>query len=123
MKTRRLRRRAALAVAGTVAAAAVATATAPIGSAQLYYGAIAYAPNGAAGTAWDWPSRPAAERNAVEICGWTSCKVLSAFVGCGAVAYDGTTFQGGTGRTLALAQLDALGRLGGGWIDTWACNS
>ena len=123
MSTRNIRRRAALAVAGTAAAVALSTVTAPMGHADLYFGAIAYAPNGAAGTAYDWPSRPTAEQGSLDACGYSDCKVLSSFSQCGAVAYDGNVFQGGTGPTLALAEGDALARIGsGGWIDSWACN-
>jgi hypothetical protein len=122
MSTRNIRRRAVLAVAGTAAAVALSTLTAPVGNAELSYGAIAYAPNGSVGTALDWSSRPVAEQGSLDACGYDDCKVLSSFSQCGAVAYDGNAFQGGTGPTLAAAEGDAMGRLGGGWIDSWACN-
>jgi hypothetical protein len=122
MSARNIRRRAALAVAGTAAAVALSTLTAPMGHADLFYGAIAYAPNGSVGTAYDFPSRPIAEQGALDACGQGDCKVLSGFSQCGAVANDGNAFQGGTGPTLAAAEGDALSRLGDGWIDSWACN-
>jgi hypothetical protein len=115
-------RRAAILAAAPVLAATALAAGVPNANAALYYGAISYAPNGAGASTWNYPTRSDAEQSSLDYCGYTSCKVLSSFSNCGAVAYDGTQFYGGTGRTLALAQLDALSNLGGGWIDEWACN-
>lgn len=66
--------------------------------------------------------RAAAEATAVKSCGYSDCKVLTSFTACGAVAANDRAYQGGVGPTLAAAMKDALTKLGGGYIDTWACN-
>ncbi|WP_031734773.1 DUF4189 domain-containing protein, partial [Mycobacterium tuberculosis] len=86
------------------------------------YGAIAYSGNGSWGRSWDYPTRAAAEATAVKSCGYSDCKVLTSFTACGAVAANDRAYQGGVGPTLAAAMKDALTKLGGGYIDTWACN-
>jgi hypothetical protein len=124
------RRRFSVTVASIATAAAVAagmaegmaTALAPAAGAADNYGAIAYSGNGSWGRAWDYPTRPAAEATAVKSCAYNDCKVLTSFSDCGAVAANGRAFQGGVGPTLSAAMKDALGKLGGGYIDTWACN-
>lgn len=68
------------------------------------------------------PTRAAAEATAVKSCGYSDCKVLTSFTACGAVAANDRAYQGGVGPTLAAAMKDALTKLGGGYIDTWACN-
>nr|VTP03929.1 hypothetical protein BIN_B_05311 [Mycobacterium riyadhense] len=135
--TTTLRRQAALALATLTAAAAMAvTLSAPAGATgngalpalpplpqAIRYGAIAVAPNtGAVGKSWRHRTRADAQYAALRKCGVTSCKVLSSFTRCGAVAHDGSNHQGGTGPTRARAENDAIARLGGGWIVTWACN-
>jgi hypothetical protein len=82
----------------------------------------AYAINGAGASVWDYPTRADAEQTALDYCGYTSCKVLSTFKDCGAVAFDGSNLQGGYGPTLSSAIADAKSRLPGGSIDSWACN-
>lgn len=62
------------------------------------------------------------EATAVKSCGYSDCKVLTSFTACGAVAANDRAYQGGVGPTLAAAMKDALTKLGGGYIDTWACN-
>lgn len=117
-----LRRRFAVAVAGvaTAAATTVTLAPAPANAADVY-GAIAYSGNGSWGRSWDYPTRAAAEATAVK--SWLpDCKVLTSFTACGAVAANDRAYQGGVGPTLAAAMKDALTKLGGGYIDTWACN-
>jgi Domain of unknown function (DUF4189) len=118
MMTRR--RRYTVAVGAT--AAALSVALAPGAGAADQYGAIAYSSNGSWGRAWDYPTRPAAEATSVKNCAYPDCKVLTSFTDCGAVATNGRSFQGGVGATLAAAMKDALTKLGGGSIDTWACN-
>ncbi|GAA4055141.1 DUF4189 domain-containing protein [Actinomadura miaoliensis] len=90
------------------------------------YGAIAVAPNGAVGKAWDYDSAAAARRRALNECPSSGCKVLTTFVnGCGAVAYNSRTnkYWGGSGATRAAAQRDAISNAGGGrWI-TWVCTT
>lgn len=117
-----LARRAALLAAGLAAAATLSTVATPQAEAALYYGAIAYATNGAGASVWDYPSRADAEQTALNYCGYSSCKVLSSFKDCGAVAFDGSNLQGGYGPTLSAAIRDAKSRLPGSWIDSWACN-
>ena len=41
---------------------------------------------------------------------------------CGVVAHDGANYRGGVGTTRSVAESNAVTRLGGGWIVTWACN-
>lgn len=115
-------RRAAAAAAAVVAASTLSVIETAPAQAASYWGAIAYSPDGSWGRAWDYPTASEAGQAAVNECGYTDCKVLSQFPNCGAVAYDGHAYQGGTGPTLAAAQARALRLLGGGWIDTWACN-
>lgn len=88
----------------------------------IHYGAIAYAPSGASGKAWHQRTPARAAQVALEQCGQKSCKVISRFKQCGAVAYDGSNYQGGVGLTRRAAEDDAMNRLGGGWIVNWACN-
>ncbi len=116
------RRRSAGTVASVAAAAAVLLALAPVAGADGEYGAIAYSSNGSWGRAWDYPTRAAAEATAVKSCAYSDGKVLTSFTDCGAVAANGKAFQGGVGPTLSAAMKDALTKLGGGYIDTWACN-
>lgn len=117
------------ALVATVAAASVAggiqVAAAPTAGAAPYnFGAIAVAGNGATGRSWDYGSRAAAERVALNSCGWSSCRVLASFAnGCGAVAQTRTRFQGGTGRSLYAAQRSAISLSGGGSIKAWQCTS
>ncbi|BDD81166.1 hypothetical protein TPB0596_09290 [Tsukamurella pulmonis] len=107
-------------VAGGIQIAAAPTA----GAAAYNFGAIAVASNGATGRSWDYPSRAAAERAALNSCGWGSCRVLASFAnGCGAVAETRTSFQGGTGRSLYAAQRSATSLAGGGFIKVWVCTS
>ncbi|GAB7145004.1 DUF4189 domain-containing protein [Mycobacterium riyadhense] len=86
------------------------------------YGAIAVADNGAIGKAWRHRSRTDADQAALRQCGSPGCKVVSRFIGCGAVAHDGSVYHGGIGSTRPAAEQNAMTRLGGGWIVTWACN-
>ncbi|KPN45923.1 DUF4189 domain-containing protein [Mycobacterium intracellulare] len=88
----------------------------------IRYGAIAYAPNGSWGRTRDYAFRAQAEQVALEKCGRKDCKLVITFQRCGAVAYDGSTYQGGSGFALSVAENDALERLGGGKIVNWACN-
>lgn len=88
----------------------------------LRYGAIAYAPSGAHGKSWRYSTRADAQNAALNMCGVPSCKVLSSFARCGAVAYDGSAYHGGTGRTRRMAEEDATDRLGGGSIVASVCN-
>ena len=116
------RRRFTVAVASAATAAAIAVALAPTAGAADMYGSIAYSGNGSWGRAWDYPTPAAAQSDAVKSCGYSDCKVLTTFTGCGAVAYNGNTYQGGHGPSLSAAMNSALSQLGGGWIDTWVCN-
>jgi len=88
----------------------------------IRYGAIAYAPNGSWGRTHGYTFRARAEQVALEQCGVEDCKLVVSFSRCGAVAYDGSTYQGASGFTLDLAENDAMNRLGGGKIINWACN-
>lgn len=127
-------RRAALGVAGLAAVAATSVALVATAGAhdvsipelpippRIYYGAIAYAPTGEVGIARRKVSSSLAEVTAMQQCGVNGCKVLSSFTRCGAVAYNGAKYQGGTGYTRAAAEQDALNSLGGGRIVIWACN-
>ncbi|OBI78387.1 DUF4189 domain-containing protein [Mycobacterium asiaticum] len=116
------RRRLAHAVARVAAAAAVTVALAPTAEAADTYGAIAYSANGSWGRSHAYPTKAAAEATAVKSCGYSDCKVLTTFTACGAVAAKDREYQGGTGPDLSAAMKDALSKLSGGYIDTWACN-
>jgi Domain of unknown function (DUF4189) len=120
--TPRISRRRRLAVAVASVAAATAMTLAPEASADDQHGAIAYSGNGSWGRAWDYPTKAAAEATAVKSCGYSDCKVVTSFTACGAVAANGKAFQGGVGPDLSSAMKDAIAKLGGGYIDTWACN-
>ncbi|OBJ49805.1 DUF4189 domain-containing protein [Mycobacterium asiaticum] len=116
------RRRLASAVARVAAAAAVTVALAPTAQGADTYGAIAYSANGSWGRSHAYPTKAAAEATAVKSCGYSDCKVLTTFTACGAVAAKDREYQGGTGPDLSAAMKDALSKLSGGYIDTWACN-
>jgi hypothetical protein len=118
------RRRFAVAVAAMTTAAATTVALAPETGADGNWGAIAYAHSGAWGRAQDYPTQNAAQATAVNSCGYSDCRVLVTFTGCGAVAANGWRYQGGTGDNLNAAMQDALNKIGRrrGWIDSWACN-
>jgi hypothetical protein len=124
MEMTAFQRRAAVALLSMAAATAMSTALAPAATADGYVGAIAYSRGGGMyGRAWDAPTKAAAVSAAMSACGYTDCQVLVTFTNCGAIAYDAAgDRQGGFGPTLGAAEQDALNRLGGGWIDTWACN-
>lgn len=121
MKTSIRRRRAAVAVA-RVAAAALAVTLAPAAQAADSYGAIAYSTNGSWGRSHAYPTKAAAEATAIKSCGYSDCKVLTTFTACGAVAAKDHEYQGGVGPDLSAAMKDAMRKLSGGYIDTWACN-
>ncbi|NMD55048.1 MULTISPECIES: DUF4189 domain-containing protein [Tsukamurella] len=111
------------AVATASVAGGVQVAVAPAANAAVNWGAIAVAGNGATGRAWDYPTRAAAERAALNSCGWRTCKVLATFAnGCGAVAENRTTYRGYTGPTLRAAQNGALS-LPGSRIKAWQCTT
>jgi Domain of unknown function (DUF4189) len=122
MTTITRRRRLAMAIAGVATATATTISPAPAAHGAELWGAIAYAFSGAWGRAQDYATKPAAEGAALRACGYSDCKVLTSFTGCGAVAANGFVRQGGFGPTLAAATNDALVKIGGGWIDSWACN-
>jgi Domain of unknown function (DUF4189) len=87
-----------------------------------YHGAIAVAPDGSVGKAWRHKSKALAKQRALTLCGADTCTVVSSFTRCGAVAHDGATYRGGVGTTRSVAEANAVTKLGGGWIVTWACN-
>lgn len=120
MTTRR--RRLAVATARAAAAAAVTVALAPTAAAADSYGAIAYSANGSWGRSHAYPTKAAAEATAVKSCAYPDCKVLTTFTACGAVAAKDHEYKGGVGADLSAAMKDALSKLSGGYIDTWACN-
>ncbi|ORB83422.1 hypothetical protein B1987_24160 [Mycobacterium kansasii] len=109
-------------IIATIATAATTSALAPAAHATDSYGAIAYSGNGSWGRSWAYPTKAAAEATAVKSCGYSDCKVLTSFTACGAVAAKDRDYKGGTGPNLSAAMKDALGKLDGGYIDTWACN-
>jgi hypothetical protein len=47
---------------------------------------------------------------------------LVTFNACGAVAANGFVRGGGFGPDIGSAMADAQRKIGGGWIDSWACN-
>jgi hypothetical protein len=112
----------AVAAAHVAAAAALAVALAPSAAAADSYGAIAYSDNGSWGRSHAYPTKAAAEATAVKSCAYPDCKVLTTFTACGAVAAKDHEYKGGIGPDLSAAMKDALSKLPGGYIDTWACN-
>ncbi len=88
----------------------------------IRYGAMAYAPSGAWGRTRGYGTQEKANQVALDQCGAKDCKLIVSFHGCGAVAYDGTTYLGGTGGTRTQAEEDAINKLSGGLIVNWACN-
>jgi hypothetical protein len=116
-------RRRFVAAAVAVATAVATTVTlAPAAGAGGGWGAIAYAFSGAWGRAQNYPTAAAAQATAVNFCGYSDCQVLVTFNACGAVAANGFVRGGGFGNDLNAAMADARGKIGGGWIDSWACN-
>jgi hypothetical protein len=122
MTTRIYRRRIAVAAAAIIAAGATTVPVAPVAQAGGGWGAIAYAFSGAWGRAQDYPTAAAAQATALNFCGYTDCKVLVTFDACGAVAANGFVRGGGYGPNLGAAMAAAQREIGGGWIDSWACN-
>lgn len=112
----------AVAHSGKNSTAAMRPIIPPIPPITPRYGAIAVADNGAVGKAWRHRTRSGAETSALNMCGDPSCRVLSVFTKCGAIAHDGTHYHGGLGHARNVAEHDAKTRLGGGWIVTWACH-
>lgn len=88
----------------------------------IHYGAIAYSPTGASGKSWGHPTKQRAQQAALEKCGLESCEVLTTFNLCGAVAYNGANYHGGSGYSRRMAEEDAMNNLGGGWIVNWVCH-
>lgn len=122
MTTTTRRQRLAVAAVRVATAAALAVALAPTAAAADSYGAIAYSGNGSWGRSHAYPTKAAAEATAVKSCGYPDCKVLTTFTGCGAVAAKDHDYKGGVGPDLSAAMKDALSKLPGSYIDTWACN-
>ncbi|OBK26832.1 hypothetical protein A5634_24420 [Mycobacterium asiaticum] len=130
--TTRQRRRVPLLLASVLAAAAMAFTLIHPAAARThphnlpplltYYGAFAYSNDGASGTARRQKNRSLAERLALERCGVDSCRIVSSYTQCGAVAHDGATYHGGYGPTRQAAEQHAVANLGGGWPVIWACH-
>ena len=116
------RRRFAVAVAAMTTAVAATVALAPPAGAGGGWGAIAYTVTGWWGRAQDYPTAGAAQQTALNYCGYSDCRVLVTFDACGAVAANGVVRSGGFGPTLGAAMRDARYKVGGGWIENWACN-
>ncbi|WP_262491102.1 DUF4189 domain-containing protein [Mycobacterium simiae] len=87
----------------------------------MRYGAIAYSPSGAWGRALGYKSQTLADQVALGRCGEQDCKVIVGFRLCGAVAYDGSTYVGGSGATRSAAEASALNSLPGGKIVNFGC--
>lgn len=89
----------------------------------MRYGAIAYSPStGAWGTSRGHQVKAQGERVALDQCGENDCRVLVSFNLCGAVAFDGSNYQGGAGLSRQAAEQSALNRLAGGRIVRSVCN-
>ncbi|MDP7725182.1 DUF4189 domain-containing protein [Mycobacterium sp. TY814] len=89
----------------------------------MRYGAIAYSPSsGAWGTSRGYQVKSQAEQVALAQCGVNDCRVIISFNLCGAVAFDGANYQGGTGLSRQAAEQDAMNRLGGGKVVNSVCN-
>jgi hypothetical protein len=116
------RRRFVVAVAAMTTAVATTVAGAPTAGADGLYGAIAYTVTGWWGRSMDYPTAGAAQQTALNYCGYSDCRVLVTFTACGAVAANGRVRSGGFGDNLNAAMRDARNKVGGGWIENWACN-
>src|SRR5579875_2887018 len=120
MNTTAFQRRVATAIGTAAAVTAISPVLAPAASADTEWGAIAISDAAKiAGKTWDAPTKSSANSSALSYCGHSDCQVLTSFNDCGAIAYNGNAYQGGYGTSLASAELDALGRLGGGSIISW----
>ncbi|OBK25798.1 hypothetical protein A5634_25890 [Mycobacterium asiaticum] len=134
--TTRQRRRVATVLGSIIAAAAMVFAPMQVANAQTprtadppnlpplitYYGAIAMGEDGSKGTSRRHLSKLGAQQAAMERCGHDTCKIVSTFTRCGAVAHQGTTYHGGIGLNRGMAEQHAMSQLGGGQIVHWACN-
>src|SRR5581483_3186850 len=116
------RRRFAVAFAAATTAVAAIVALVPPAGADGRYGAIAYAFSGWWGRSQNYPTAGAAQQAALNSCGYSDCQVLVTFSACGAVAANGVVRGGGYGNNLAVAMQEARNKIGGGWIENWACN-
>jgi hypothetical protein len=115
-------RRCAVAVAAMTTAVGATVALAPAAGADGTWGAIAYAPNFVWGRSQNYPTAAAAQQTALNSCGFSDCQVLVTFTACGSVATNGFFTAGGFGNDLNAANQDAMNKLAGSWIDSWACN-
>jgi len=115
-------RRFAVAAAAMTAAVATTVALGPAAGADGRYGAIAYTVTGWWGRSQNYPTTGSAQQAALNSCAYSDCRVLVTFTACGAVAANGVVRSGGFGNTLGAAMQDARNKVGGGWIDNWACN-
>ncbi|BBY05034.1 DUF4189 domain-containing protein [Mycobacterium noviomagense] len=122
MTIRTHRRRLAVAVAAMTTAISTTVALAPAAGANDPYGAIAYTVTGWWGRSQNYPTAASAQAAALNSCAFSDCQVLVTFTACGAVAANGWVRSGGYGNNLSAAMQDALMKVGGGWIDNWACN-
>ncbi|MCC7271999.1 MAG: DUF4189 domain-containing protein [Alphaproteobacteria bacterium] len=96
------------------------------------WGAIAFsAQTGAWGYSFDHDSRGRADRVALGHCGRRApdCRIVTSFVNaCGALAVQGRTAAGGTGKSRAEAEAASLAACratagGGCAVTAWACNA
>ena len=94
----------------------------PAAGADGRWGAIAYTSVRLVGAFAELPDRGGGAANRAQLCGYSDCQVLVTFTACGAVAANGFVRAGGYGNNLDAAMQDALNKVGGGWIDSWACN-
>lgn len=116
------RRRFTVAVAAMATAVAATVALSPVAGAGDRWGAIAYTVTGWWGRSQNYPTAGAAQQAALNSCAYSDCQVLVTFDACGAVAANGFVRSGGFGPNLGAAMQDARNKVGGGWIDNWACN-
>jgi Domain of unknown function (DUF4189) len=116
------RQRFAVAVATMITAVATTVLLASSVGADARWGAIAYTVTGFWGRSQNYPTAGAAQQAALNSCAYSDCGVLVTFNACGAVAANGFVRSGGFGNNLNAAMQDALNKVGGGWIDNWACN-
>jgi hypothetical protein len=123
MQMRAFQRHAAVVVGSMAAVTAMCAALAPTAGADDEFGAIAISdPHKVYGRSLHASTPSAAKSGAMSACGYSDCKVLTTFTACGAVAAKDHEYQGGIGPDLSAAMKDALSKLSGGYIDTWACN-
>jgi hypothetical protein len=96
-------------------------------AAQDMWGAVAYGAGGAWAYAYDFPSRAAAQRAALQRCGGRCGNVLTFVNSCGAYAVGNGAYGWGNDSTreaaIERAMYECRIRTGGCQLRVWACTT